>query len=162
MKKHVERLILIAVFGLLLTVSTAATTIRLATNISGVNPYERWERIAAAFHADNPDYQLEVEIIAGNEYPTKISVMLAAGVPPDVFQTWAQYKTLCAKHGLLLDLTPFWEDSEVARRPALFPCAGSSHDNNRLVGVPYDFSSRPMVINLDVFNSAGVAIPDAD
>ena len=79
MKKHVERLILIAVFGLLLTVSTAATTIRLATNISGVNPYERWERIAAAFHADNPDYQLEVEIIAGNEYPTKISVMLAAG-----------------------------------------------------------------------------------
>ena len=34
--------------------------------------------------------------------------------------------------------------------------------NNRLVGVPYDFSSRPMVINLGAFNSAGVAIPDAD
>ena len=163
MKKHVERLILIAVFGLLLTVSTAATTIRLATNISGVNPYERWERIAAAFHADNPDYQLEVEIIAGNEYPTKISVMLAAGVPPDVFQTWAQYKTLWAKQGLLLDLTPFWEDSEVARRARVFPFVlEAAMYNNRLVGVPYDFSSRPMVINLDAFNSAGVAIPDAD
>ena len=137
-----------------------STPIRLVTNVSGVDPYERWERIAAAFHADRPDYHLDVEVVSGTEYPTKISLMVASGTSPDVFQTWGQYKALWAEQGLLMDLTPLWEQSAVAQGADIFPfMMEAAVYDGKIVGIPYDFSGITLTVNLDALREAGLPVP---
>ena len=140
--------------------AAAKTPIRLVT-YGAETAIERWARIAAAFEKDRPDYSLEFEIVPLSDYPTKVSVMVAAGSPPDVFQTIAQYKVRWGEQGLLMDLRPYWERSQVASSVEVLPFMMEAvMYDGAIVGVPWDFSSMAITLNVDAINEAGLAVPD--
>ncbi len=159
-RKFVLGVVLIAALSIMAATAFAATPIRLVTYGSEAT-FERWDRIAAEFHKDRPDYELDVEIATYAEYPTKISLMIASGAPPDVFLTWAQYKAQWVEQGMIMDLAQFWERSEIAKSQTFFPfMIDAASYKGEIVGVPYDFSSMAVVANVDAMNEAGLAVPD--
>lgn len=150
----------LSLLGLVSVWAAAATPIHILTYGAGTT-FDRWERVAAAFHEDRPEYTLDVEIVSFDEYPTKVSLMLASGIPPDVFMTWAQYKEQWALAGMLTDLTPYWEKSEMAQQASIFPfIMDAALYDDMILGVPYDFSSMAIILNVDGLNEAGLDIPD--
>ena len=77
-------------FLCLSSIAVAKTPVRLAT-YGQADTLAVFKEIAEWFNRSNPDYELDVEVYAYGEYPTKITIMLASGIYPDVFLTWAQY-----------------------------------------------------------------------
>lgn len=154
---------LVIMCTLLLTAATSAwaqTPIRLVTYGSEAT-IERYQRIAEAFERDRPGYKLEYEVVALGEYPQKISIMVAAGSPPDVFQTIAQQKVRWSEQGILTDLRPYLERSAVPYEDEIFPfMLEAAMYQDKLVGIPFDFSSMAITINVDALNNAGLGIPD--
>lgn len=74
-------------------------------------------RILDAFMADNPDIDVDVMHIPGSQYNTKIQILFAAKVAPDVMwmNAWNAYAFF--KNGKTLDLGPLIEE-ERRRNPA--------------------------------------------
>jgi multiple sugar transport system substrate-binding protein len=121
----------------------------------------RFQKIVEAFNAQNPDVELQVQIFPFAEYPTKLTVMLATGVLPDVFLTWAQYKPLWADQGLLMDIGTLWESSAVTKEAKIFPfMMDAAMYKGRIYGVPYDYSAMAMVLHMDALSRSGLPVPD--
>jgi ABC-type glycerol-3-phosphate transport system substrate-binding protein len=144
------------------TVGFAKTPVRLVT-YGTPETLISFQEMARIFNESNPDYELEVEIYPYAEYPTKITIMLATGVYPDVFLTWAQYKPAWADQGFLLDIEPFWKNSSVVQNARLYPFAiDAATYNGKLYGIPYDFSAMLWGLHVDALNNAGLPIPPDD
>ena len=149
-------------FLCLSSIAVAKTPVRLAT-YGQADTLAVFKEIAEWFNRSNPDYELDVEVYAYGEYPTKITIMLASGIYPDVFLTWAQYLPSWAEQGMLLNIEPYWQKSRVAQRARLYPFAmEAAKYKGRLYGVPYDFSSIVWALNLDALAEAGLPEPPPD
>ncbi|NLM55403.1 MAG: extracellular solute-binding protein, partial [Firmicutes bacterium] len=64
------------------------------------------------FEAENPDIDIEYEILSWLEGPQKFEVALNAGNPPDVF--WGNPQPKYVQTGLVIDLYDFLSDEELA------------------------------------------------
>lgn len=89
-------------------------------------------------------------------------VLLIAGTVPDIVQLAGQTRLAFVEIDALLDLTPYWERSEIVREANLFPFVidAVSHDN-AIHGIPYDFSTITWFLNLDALGAAGLPVPDS-
>lgn len=132
--------------------------IRMVTYGESFAAYEAIER---AFNASHPDYRLVIEAYPFAEYVSKLTVMILSGAPPDVFQTWAQDRPAWVEQGILLDLTPYWERSDIAKQVELYPFVmEAAMQDGKIWGVPHDFNPQAWVLNVDSFNRAGIPLPD--
>jgi multiple sugar transport system substrate-binding protein len=143
--------------------SAAPTTIQLATYGMGGLQAEDWQNMLLPFMEANPDIQVEVQIYGFGEYNEKLMTQIAAGVAPDLMQTWAQYKPKFVEMGLLRDITPEWEKSSVAKKARLYPFVlEAPKSGGRLYGVPFDFNSMLWFANVDYLSERGVVPPGND
>jgi ABC-type glycerol-3-phosphate transport system substrate-binding protein len=78
-----------------------------------------WQNIAQSFMEANPDIKVDVQIDAYEVYIEKVLTQIAAGVHPDLMQTWAQYKGRFVGMGLLRDVTQQWNSSSVIKKARL-------------------------------------------
>lgn len=149
------------ILGLILAMAVPAfaqTEIRMVTYGES---YDAYRAIEKAFNESNPGYRLVIENYPFGEYIAKLTVMIASGAPPDVFQTWAQYKSAWAENGFLMDLSDRWAQSEVAQNAELYPFVmDAAIHNGRIYGVPHDFSPQLWILNTDEFDRAGIPVPD--
>lgn len=132
-------------------------TIQLATYGSLA---DEWLDLAGAFNSTSTDIQLEVQVYPFAEYVDKILIMVASGTPPDIFQTWAQYKPQWVGKGMLEDLTDRWNSSPVIQDAEIYPFMldAASYDG-RIYGVPYDYNSTVYFVNRDLLGQAGLTAP---
>lgn len=158
-----SRLVLVTVLLVsLLGIAPAAvlgqtTTLQLV--MYGSNA-EAWQGIADAFHEANPDILVEVQLFPYGEYPEKILVMFASGNPPDLFQTWAQYKSQWVHLGLLDDVTDRWKQSNVLQETEIYPfMLDAATYKDRIYGVPYDYNTTVYFVNRDLLSQAGFDSP---
>lgn len=127
--------------------ASAQTVIQLATYGSTV---DNWQAIADAFNAGHPGIKVEVQVYPFNAYIDKITTMVASGSPPDLFQTWAQYKPKWVEAGMLRDLTPLWEKSAILKNARIYPfMIDAARFKGRMYGVPYDYNAEVWFLNLD-------------
>lgn len=154
--------ILTAVVAVLCLAAFAAAKTPIVMVTYGTDTvFERYAKIAEAFNASHPDYELQIQIYPYAEYSTKVTIMIAAGTPPDVFQTWAQNKPAWVEQGMIMDITPYWESSAVAQQAELFPFVQEAGMyKGRMYGVPHDFSAMAWILNTDRLDNAGLAEPD--
>jgi hypothetical protein len=82
---------------------------------------EKWGKLIGIFGAEHPDVIITHEKLASAEYNTKVQIMFAAGTPPDVFQTWAQYRPSWVKQGMLRDISALLNSSKVVNVSSIFP-----------------------------------------
>lgn len=123
----------------------------------------RWQAIADTFTATRPDIKVEVQFYPYEQYNDKIMSMVAAGTPPDVFLTWAQYKPLWVKFGFLADLTERWESSPALKSMSVYPFMMEAATlGGRIYGIPYDYNSTIWFYDRDLFAERGLAEPGLD
>ena len=159
-----RRLLLAVAAALALMVSAsgmaAETTLRMMT-YGGPEQIYYLDLIKAGFEAANPGYKLEYEIAAFGEYIDKVLVNYAAGTSPDVFLTWAQYKSQGAEEGIILDVTDRIARSQVIRLENFYPVIEQNLSyNGRLWGTPWGFNGKLYIANVDLLNERGLAVPD--
>lgn len=152
--------VLVLVLTLSVMPSMAKTEIRMVTYGDAFDTYRNIEQ---AFGKANPDYELIIESYPYAEYVGKLTVMIASGTSPDVFQTWAELKPAWVESDFLMDLTDYWEQSDVAQNADLYPFVlDSAIYNGKIYGVPHDFNPMAWILNTDAFDEAGIPLPDSN
>ena len=117
------------------------------------------------FQEENPGITLE---IVDGEDPTRFFAMYAAGTPPDIYRVQAPSVPTFLARGLLLDLTPYFDASELIDVDDLMPAnnyykANSPLDvgSGKIYGMVKDFSPDMSIFaNKALFEEAGLTPDD--
>lgn len=119
--------------------------------------------LVAAFERDHPRIHVNRIHVNGGEYDSKLKTMFAAGDPPDVFYLKPEATPEMASVGLLKPLDESFSKAELDEYfPKLldvFRYNGQRAGNGPLYGLPKDFSTAAMYVNVDLFKRAGVPVP---
>jgi multiple sugar transport system substrate-binding protein len=113
-----------------------------------------------AFEATHPGIEVE-HISVPTDYFNKLSVAIAAGVPPDVAQLIPTYSLAeFAEGGLIQPLDHFIRRAGIKERD-FFPLVWESwHYDGSIWAMTYDVDPQMLFTNRSLFASAGVALPE--
>ncbi len=118
-------------------------------------------RLAKQFMKDNPGIDVKVQVIPSNGYNEKIFTTVAAGNPPDIFNSGDIVIPTIVSKNYALDLTELIEkdDYDVS---AFYPqvIEGLTFEN-KIVGLTDNWDTQVMYYNRDLFDKAGLDYPDA-
>jgi multiple sugar transport system substrate-binding protein len=120
--------------------------------------------ILADFEKQYPKYHVRFIHIPGEAYWTKVKIMFAGHVPPDVMYMGGGYLHELAAAGLLLDINDraSTKDFPLALSDFLPQALASYTYNGHLYGIPRDVAPMAMYYNKDLFDAAGLAYPTDD
>ena len=123
---------------------------------------KRHDTVAAAFEARyGGRLRYTVDLPPFAEYPDKVTTLIAADTPPDVFNMWAQYRPSWVGKDLILDLTSRIKASkEAATSHYLAPMVDAMTLQGKLWGTAQDFNGQMIFVNLDLLERRGVAAPN--
>jgi multiple sugar transport system substrate-binding protein len=122
---------------------------------------EDLDAIVAAFEAENPTIQVEVQTAAFADYFTSLQTQIAGGSAPDTFELNYENFVTYARSGALLDLSPYLGDSIDPER--YYPLAFEGFtDEGTQYGLPATFSNVVLIYNRTLFDEAGLDYPTAD
>jgi multiple sugar transport system substrate-binding protein len=116
------------------------------------------------FEARYPQYRVRFVHVPGDPYWTKLKIMFAGGVPPDVMYMGGGYMHELAAAGLLMDVRehPPVPDAPLDLSEFVPEALASYTYDGRLYGIPRDIAPMAMYYNKDLFDAAGVAYPSDD
>lgn len=120
------------------------------------------EENIAAFNELYPNITVDVSVTPFSEYWTKLQTQASSDTLPDVFWMNGPNIQLYALNGKLEPITGAVDAGDID--PAAYPEAlvDLYTVDDVSYGVPKDFDTIGVWINKDLFEQAGVAIPDAD
>jgi multiple sugar transport system substrate-binding protein len=134
----------------------------------GPEEIEVFTQLTETFNANNTDVQIVYRHIPG-DYVTALNTEVAAGTPPDIAYIPDGNFYSFVSRDLLVSLQPFVEGSEIINEEAIWPSAlgryrfdsetGATGQGD-LYALPKDIGPTVMFINVDLFNEAGVPLPD--
>jgi multiple sugar transport system substrate-binding protein len=108
---------------------------------------------------DECQYVSEVERVGTDR--TRLRAMWAAGAPPDVFRASGADVPYFVMLGWPLDLTEFFNTSEILRPEDMAPAVGYFQYDGGWYGMHKDFSpDMSLQINTAAFEDAGVPVPE--
>jgi multiple sugar transport system substrate-binding protein len=118
-------------------------------------PY--FEKVAADFEAANPDIDINIEVIPWNTLLQRLTTDIAGGNAPDLSIIGTRWLLDFASQGIAepIDgyLTPEFKDTFIGTfmEPGII--------DGQMMGLPVAASARAMMVNLDLYEKAGVAPP---
>ncbi|MFA9477823.1 extracellular solute-binding protein [Phycisphaerales bacterium AB-hyl4] len=146
----------------------AGTVVLTVLHYSGSEEAEVLRRLLDRFEAEHP--HIRIRPISAPDYYTKLQTMFAGDAPPDVFYLNYNYLPQFAEHELLLPIDDFverernrpggeWVDDFYPQLLDAFRYDGHQIGTGPLFGLPKDFSTTVMYVNLDLFERAGLPVP---
>jgi len=116
------------------------------------------QAIADAYMAAHPNVTINITILENEAFKAKLTTVMQAGEPPDLFQSWGGgVMNEYADAGLLRDITPEiqgeWGDSFGAGALGVYAYNGKQY------GVPWDMGMVGFWYNKDLFAQAGIEAP---
>jgi multiple sugar transport system substrate-binding protein len=134
-------------------------TLRVGTGDSGegLKPHQE---IIARFEKENPDIQVQVESVAGNDYYAQLLAEIAAGHAPDIMQVGDDAVPMFVQKGAFVELGPFIKgqyplDSRIYL-PGVF---GPGAWQGKQYLLPKDFSPLAVYYNKKLFDRYNVPYP---
>ncbi|MFN8527140.1 MAG: sugar ABC transporter substrate-binding protein [Anaerolineae bacterium] len=127
-----------------------------------------FQQLTDSFNANNTDVQIAYENIPG-DYITELNTRIAAGTPPDIAYIPDGNFYSFVSRGQLVSLQSHVEASTGFDDQTLWPSAlgryrfdpaTGSTGEGELYALPKDIGPTVVFINTDMFNAAGVPIPD--
>lgn len=118
------------------------------------------EDILKKFEDENPGVKVEHVLYPDGEYSQKINTMLIGKTAPDVIIAFETDLPRFAEAGLIEDLDPYMQDSELADKEFIPAVDELSTLVNGNYGFPWSYAGEFMYYNKDLFDDAGVAYPD--
>lgn len=118
------------------------------------------ERMIQIFEEQHPDIDVIGESSDFNAYFDKLATEVAAGRPPDVITMGGAYPGEYGSRGALLDLSTV---SDVLRTDNIEESAlGNGVFDGVQYGIPTGVNTYALVVNPNLFEAAGVELPDDD
>jgi multiple sugar transport system substrate-binding protein len=149
--------LLVMALGVLPTLAQE-TTIRYFTFSAAPDHLEDLDTIVAAFEAENPGINVEVETAAFADYFTLLQADVVSGDAPDVFELNYENFVTYAANGTLLDVSSYLS-SDVPFYPRALEAF--QYDGAQMA-LPATFSTVLLYYNADLFDQAGIEYPTAD
>ena len=119
--------------------------------------------LVAAFERDHPKVKVNRIHVSSGEFDPKLKTMFAAGDAPDLFYLKPESTPEMASMKLIKPLDEHVTQQELSEYfPKLldvFRYDGERSGTGPLYGIPKDFSTTVMYVNLDLFKQAGVPVP---
>lgn len=125
---------------------------------------ERYVNVLGVFNENFAgDYEAEATITAFSEYNPKLLSQITAGVPPDVWNMWAQFKSNYVERGIVLDVTDRVKASATASlEHYVLPMRDAMSYQGRIWGTAQDFNGTLIYLNTTIFQNAGLELPAED
>ena len=118
-------------------------------------PY--FEKVAADFEAANPDIDINIEVVPWDTLLQRLTTDIAGGNAPDLSIIGTRWLLDFASQGIAepIDgyLTPEFKDTfiDTFMEPGII--------DGKMMGLPVAASARAMMVNMDLYEKAGVAPP---
>lgn len=164
-------LIMLLVVFLLGVVSTSAQSDTVTLRFVGWGGPEEgavFQALVDEFNANNPDVVIEYEQIP-TDYVTALTTMVAGGTPPDIAYIPDGDFSAFVSRGQLVNLQEMVDASENIDPDDIWPSALGRYrwdEETRSLGtgdlyaLPKDIGPTVLYINEDIFEAAGVPLPD--
>jgi multiple sugar transport system substrate-binding protein len=124
------------------------------------NQLPAYQQCAADFTKKNPSITVKINQSGWDDYWTTISTGFIAGTAPDVFTDHLAKYPEFAKNDQLVDLTPYVKRDKVntgAYSAGLYDIWGR---NGKQYGLPKDWDTIAMLVNMDHAKKAGVSLDE--
>lgn len=120
------------------------------------------EQIIAAFEAQNPNVNVEIQLVPWAEYWNKLLTAQAGGEAYDVFWMNGPNFQVYASKGVLMSLQEMIDRDNIDM--GVFPesMVNIYSYNGDVYGMPKDFDTIALYYNKAIFDAAGVDYPTAD
>jgi multiple sugar transport system substrate-binding protein len=127
-----------------------------------------FQQLVDTFNANNPDMVITYQPIP-TDYVTTLKTMIAGGTPPDIAYIPDGDFSAFVSLGQLVNIQEFVDASEVIDPENIWPSALGRYtwdEETRSLGVgdlyalPKDIGPTVLYINVDLFEQAGVPLPD--
>ena len=135
----------------------------LKFQIWDINQRSGMEAVCAAYTAQHPDVEIEVQVTSWSEYWTKLEAAGESNTMPDIFWMHTDQILYYADFGILADLTDLYDGVEpdyYANHYSDISIGNASGTDGRIYGVPKDKDNVVLVYNKEMFDAAGVSYPD--
>ena len=122
---------------------------------SKTGPY--FQEVATAFEAANPDIKINIQVVPWDTLLQRLTTDVAGGTAPDISIIGTRWLLDFASQGIAepMDayLTPEFKDTfiETFMSPGII--------DGKIMGLPVAASARAMMVNMDLYDAAGVAPP---
>lgn len=116
------------------------------------------------YRFEKAESEIRVELVHIPEnYDQKLHLLFAANLAPDVLFLNSYQFPAYAQHGLLSDLTPYWNEELPEWRNDFYPqgLAPFRLKHEGIGALPRDLSNLVVFYNRELFNDAGLAEPKA-
>lgn len=116
-----------------------------------------FQEVAAAYEAENPDVDIQIEVVPWNTLLQRLTTDIAGGTAPDLSIIGTRWLLDFAAQGVAepLDeyLTPEFESTfiDTFMQPSVI--------DGQIMGLPVAASARAMMVNKDLFEQAGAEVP---
>jgi len=160
MKTHRLFLLLVVVLSLAMTLGSVSAQDNVVVTWWHINTNapeaEYWQSVADDYMVANPGVTIEITILENQAFKDRITTVMQAGDPPDLFQSWGggvlwQF----AEAGLVRDISPElngeWGDSFAAQA-----ALGLFKVDDAAYGVPFSWGAVGMFYNKVLFEQAGL------
>lgn len=124
------------------------------------NQLPAYQQCAADFTKKNPSITVKISQSGWNDYWTTISTGFISGTAPDVFTDHLAKYPEFAKNNQLVDLTPYIQRDKVSAASysaGLYDIWGR---DGKQYGLPKDWDTIAMLVNLSVAKKAGVTLAE--
>ncbi len=143
--------------GMLASGAFAETVVdfTVAEYSSKTGPY--FQKVADEFTAQNPDIKINIEVVPWDTLLQRLTTDVAGGNAPDISIIGTRWLLDFASQGIAepIDgyLTPEFKDSFIATfmNPGII--------DGKMMGLPVAASARAMMVNMDLYEKAGVSPP---
>jgi len=119
------------------------------------------QKLAAQFHAENPNITVNVQLTPWEQYWTKLQTSVTGGSAPDVFWMNIPNFKLYAKGGALLPISDQVAKDNVDMSNYVSAIADAYKWDNKIYALPKDVDAVGLWYNKKLFTDAGVKFPDA-
>lgn len=135
----------------------AATTLHftVAEYSSATGKY--YQDMAAAFEKANPDIKVDIEVVPWNNLLQRLTTDIAGGTAPDLSIIGTRWLLDFASQGVAEPLDSYLTPEVKGKFIDVF--MAPSVINGKTMGLPVAASARAMMVNLDLFDKAGVTPP---
>lgn len=117
-----------------------------------------FEEVVANYEEQNPDVNIDMQVVSNDPFKEKIKIMLGSENAPDVFFTWpGEFTNRFIRAGQVMDITPYMEDGwgdeliDSVVEPFKY--------EDKIYGAPYRLDAKVFVYNKKIFEEVGVEEP---
>jgi multiple sugar transport system substrate-binding protein len=127
----------------------------------GYEEWRLWQRIGAAFEAENPDIRMKLLYWPGANYEDKVKLVMAAGTAPDVMSAQDEPLPNYAELGQFEELTPYLKRAgEGWSAEKFFPTAFPAFQyQGGQYAIPWNGGQLMVYYNRELFRRAGLPDP---